>query len=98
MSRATVSEYMTAWLKAATKGNVIHFADSAYCFDDRLKLYCRVCKQQLDAPRPENSFTIDYGIQQFVKLHAHVGGHEDKPVPRPRVLLAPKELTGRKFR
>jgi hypothetical protein len=40
-----------------------------------MRLTCKVCQEQLIVPEPEGT-EVSYGVQEFVKIHAHVGGHE----------------------
>jgi hypothetical protein len=68
--------YVTQWLKTATK-------DRVYCvkamFQNRLQFVCGTCEQSLttttDAVKSDG--TVDYSLQEFVKIHAHKGGHND---------------------
>lgn len=62
--------YITQWLETATKGTVV---PEFSLFNNRMRLRCLKCKQTLTVIRPEGT-TIDYGIQQFVTLHAHKVG------------------------
>jgi hypothetical protein len=71
--------YVTQWLETATKGRV-------YCvkamFQNRLQFVCSTCDQSLttttDAVKSDG--TVDYGLQEFVKIHAHEGGHKDATI------------------
>jgi hypothetical protein len=86
--------YITQWLKTATKGNVVsHKAFLA----NRLQFICHVCMQSLttatDAVKSDG--TVDYSLQEFVKIHAHTGGHKDEikyvgglPDPLPTAVTA----------
>ena len=72
----SIHAYLEQLLKTATGGNVtvayaLHVA--------RMQLSCRICGMTLTAPEPEGSSDLDYGVQKFIKLHAHAGGHGDKP-------------------
>ena len=72
----SIHAYLEQLLKTATGGNVtvayaLHVA--------RMQLSCRICGMTLTAPEPEGSSDLDYGVQEFIKLHAHAGGHGDKP-------------------
>jgi len=68
--------YIDQWLKTATKGNVV---SKAAWFQDRLQFRCTKCDMSLttstDAVKADG--TVDYGLQEFVKIHSHVGGHND---------------------
>jgi hypothetical protein len=85
MSQAAVQLYMTKWLKDSTGGKVV---GEFSLFNSRMRLRCTECDLTLTAPEPTGT-TIDYGVQEFVKLHSHVGGHQTgvfsftdgKPVP-----------------
>lgn len=69
-SYAVMEQYINQWLHTATLGKVVsHFAWGT----NRMQLKCNVCEQQLTAKVPESSDQIDYGVQQFVKTHAHKG-------------------------
>lgn len=64
--------YLEQWVETATKGKVeIEWA----WFVKRMMLACTVCKQTLTAPIPEDVNTLDYSVQEFVKIHAHTGAH-----------------------
>jgi len=62
--------YMTQWLLTATKGTVTGEFSLRH---NRMRLRCLKCGQTLTCPTPEGT-TIDYGVQEFVKLHAHKAG------------------------
>src|SRR5713226_1273145 len=67
--------YFDQLLKTATKGNVV----AVYAIhQSRMRLECSVCESQLTVSEPEGT-ELDYGVQEFIKIHAHVGGHKDKP-------------------
>ncbi len=67
------SAYIHQYLLTATKGNVVcYFA----VLTNRAQFKCVVCEMTLTTNRP-NGTEIDYQIQEFVKIHAHVGGHKD---------------------
>lgn len=67
MSSANVKIYMETLAKTATNGNVVvTFAWLA----QRMELYCQKCRQTLTAPSPTDE-TIDYAVQEFLKLHLH---------------------------
>jgi len=72
--------YITKWLETATKGNV--FCVKAM-FTNRLQFVCSTCSLVLttstDAVKADG--TVDYSLQEFVKIHAHVGGHKDSVKP-----------------
>ena len=64
--------YLEQWVETATKGKVeIEWA----WFAKRMMLACTVCKQTLTAPIPEDVNTLDYSVQEFVKIHSHSGAH-----------------------
>lgn len=70
-----VHAYLEQYVKTATNGKVkidyaLHVA--------RMRLACETCGMTLTAAEPTGT-DVDYGVQEFVKLHAHVGGHKDKP-------------------
>lgn len=65
-------EYLTQLCKVATKGNVT--VEESW-FTARLKFQCHKCFQTLTTNFPEASNEIDYQIQEFIKIHAHTGGH-----------------------
>lgn len=68
----SIEDYMLQYLQTATKGNVrVTFA----FITNRMHLHCDKCHVGLTVPRPENSHTIDYSVQEYVKIHAHVGGY-----------------------
>lgn len=63
--------YITQWLETATGGNVkVEFALIA----DRVRFKCLKCGLTHTAPAIKDSTCIDFGIQEFVKLHAHKTG------------------------
>lgn len=66
--------YMEQWLKTATKGNV-RFTMAFLA--NRMHLHCDVCNVGLTCEKPVDANTIDYAVQEYVKLHAHTGGHGD---------------------
>lgn len=67
LAEAMVQSYMEAFCKTATNGNVtVNFA----WFANRMELFCNKCKQTLTAAKPEDT-TVDYAVQEFVKLHLH---------------------------
>jgi hypothetical protein len=69
----SVHAYLEQFVKIATKGKVrIEYALHV----QRMRLECTVCGMTLTAAEPEGT-TVDYGVQEFVKLHAHTGGHKD---------------------
>jgi hypothetical protein len=75
---SSVDAYVEQWLKIATKGNVVsHRA----LYQDRIQFKCLTCEQTLtvttDAIQMDG--TVAYCLQQFINIHAHVGGHEPKP-------------------
>lgn len=65
-----IHQYITQWLDAATKGKVV--AEFAAMVPDRVRLHCKECGLSLTANVPDPQ-TIDFGIQEFVRLHAHNG-------------------------
>lgn len=69
--------YITQWLETATGKNVLC---QKAMMQDRLMFMCTLCCQSLttttDAVKTDG--TVDYGLQEFVKIHAHKGGHNDK--------------------
>lgn len=84
--------YIRQLLKTATKGNVtVEYALHV----DRMKLMCSVCDSQLTTAEPEGT-NLDYGIQEFIKIHAHVGGHKDKPIYDPEATATPVTLDFKK--
>lgn len=70
-----VEAYMEQWLQTATKGNVRF---TMAFLTDRMHLHCDKCHVGMTCPKPKDSTEIDYAIQEYVKLHAHTGGHNDK--------------------
>lgn len=72
----SIHAYLEQLLKTATKGNVtVEYALHV----SRMRLACKVCDMQLTTREPEGT-ELDYAVQEFVKIHAHVGGHKDAPV------------------
>lgn len=72
---STVDTYLTAWLHTATKGNVKYYRA---LYADRYHFDCHVCQASLTVPSAGVDIVkngIDYTLQQFVQIHAHVGGH-----------------------
>ena len=69
-----IDAYMEQWLKTATKGNVRFTMAS---LTNRMNLHCDVCNVGLTCEKPVDANTIDYAVQEYVKLHAHIGGHGD---------------------
>ena len=70
-----IDAYMEQWLKTATKGNV-HFTMAF--LTNRMHLHCDVCNIGLTCEKPVNAQTIDFAVQEYVKLHAHKGGFGDE--------------------
>lgn len=69
----TIESYMHQWLKTASGGRVkVIFATQT----DRMTLYCDKCDQSLTAQIPATPYMSDFGVQQFVKLHAHNGTYD----------------------
>lgn len=67
LAETNVQLYMEGLCKVATKGNVVvHFA----WFANRMELVCTKCQQTLTAAKPEDT-TVDYAVQEFLKLHLH---------------------------
>jgi hypothetical protein len=68
--------YITKWLEVATGKNV---TCQKARLQDRLMFGCMRCGQSLttktDAVKTDG--TVDYSLQEFVKIHAHKGGHND---------------------
>ena len=66
--------YTDQWLKVATNGNVVC---KAAWYQNRVQFSCLRCDQSLttttDAVKSDD--TVDYSLQEFVKIHAHTGGH-----------------------
>ncbi len=107
MATLKMETYLNQFVETATKGNV----DVEYAhLQHRMRLYCGVCKTQLTLAMPIHH-EVDYGLQEFVKIHAHIGGHNDPvkavapmPITPSPVTLdfkkVPKTLktTGRRFR
>lgn len=69
-----IDAYMEQWLKTATKGNVRF---TMAFLTNRMHLHCDVCNVGLTCEKPVDANTIDYAVQEYVKLHAHTGGHGD---------------------
>jgi len=70
-----IDAYMEQWLKTATKGNVRF---TMAFLTNRMHLHCDVCNIGLTYEKPIDANTIDYAVQEYVKLHAHTGGHGDE--------------------
>jgi hypothetical protein len=70
-----IDAYMEQWLKTATKGNVRF---TMAFLTNRMHLHCDKCNVGMTCEKPADSTTIDYAVQEYVKLHAHVGGYNDK--------------------
>jgi hypothetical protein len=68
MSWQNTQTWFCHYVKVATQNNVL--VDWAI-LTDRVQLTCEKCGLQLTAPKPKDE-TVDYGVQEFVKLHAHV--------------------------
>jgi hypothetical protein len=85
------TSYINQWLLTATKGKVT--AETSW-FQDRLKFSCHDCGLTLttstDAVKADG--TVDYGLQEFVKLHAHVGGHKSETLTAYENILKIAEL------
>lgn len=69
-----IKTYLNQWVKTATDDKVS--IDYAW-FQPRMTLVCGECDQQLTAPLPKDSTTIDFSVQEFVKIHAHKGDPVD---------------------
>lgn len=67
-----VREYIDQYVKTATKGKVVV---EHSLFQNRMKLWCKECDQSLTVPHPKSADEVDYGMQEFIKLHAHTGNH-----------------------
>lgn len=73
----SIHAYLEQLLKTATKGNVtVEYALHV----SRMRLACKVCDMQLTTREPEGT-ELDYSVQEFIKIHAHVGGHKDVKSP-----------------
>ena len=71
---SSVHAYLEQYVKTATGGKVkIEYALAV----NRMRLTCSVCGLSLTAAEPQVANEIDYGVQQFVDIHAHRGGHKD---------------------
>lgn len=68
----TLLTYLTQLCETATKGNVT--VEESW-LTLRLKFHCHKCFQTLTTKVPDSANEIDYQIQEFVKIHAHTGGH-----------------------
>jgi hypothetical protein len=69
--KRSLHPYLEQLLKTATKGNVeVEYS----VYENRMRLRCKVCFLSLTAPEMTTSNELDYGVQEFIKLHAHVGG------------------------
>lgn len=78
--------YIEQWLKTATKGNVtVEYSLNVA----RMRLHCNKCDITLTVREPEDE-CYDYSTQEFVKIHAHTGGHNNPPI---KVALQPVPLT-----
>ena len=88
---ASLSEYMSQYLKVATDGNVY----SEYAsHQDRMRLHCRVCTQTLTLGVPENAEKMDWAMQEFVKLHRHVIDSPEGKIPSTKAgWIAPAPVT-----
>ena len=65
--------YINQWLKTATDGNVVY--ERAFA-TDRAMFFCKKCNQTLILPGTGVEGTkVDYALQEFVKIHSHLGGH-----------------------
>ena len=74
-SAPNVREYIEQLVKVAGKGNItVDFALHV----DRMQLHCKSCDVTMTNHVPERSDKIDYSIQNFITLHGHNGGHNDK--------------------
>ena len=70
-----IHAYLEQYVKTATKGKVeVEWALHV----SRMRLVCNECCMTLTCSEPTGT-TVDYGVQEFVKLHAHTGGHKDTP-------------------
>lgn len=75
MASSNPQTYMTQWLATATNGTV---TGEFSLMHQRMRLKCWKCHATLTVPEPTDSTTVDYGVQEFVKLHSHKGGHGDE--------------------
>lgn len=67
-----IQTYYQQLVETATKGKVtIEFAWHI----KRMQLYCTECEVTLTTNEPEGVTTVDYSVGEFIKLHAHTGGH-----------------------
>jgi hypothetical protein len=67
--------YFDTWIKTAGNGNII--AEYAFAVD-RMCLACKACKVTLTCAQPPDAETIDFSVQEFVKLHRHDGKYESE--------------------
>ncbi len=82
VTKTSAKVYFDQFLATATKGNVT----AEYAFlQNRMALCCKVCDQRLTSKVLEGT-EIDYSIQEFIKIHAHVGGHNDEPKLAPEII------------
>lgn len=65
-----IDAYMEQWLKTATKGNVRF---TMAFLTNRMHLHCDVCNVGMTCSKPVDDQTIDFAVQEYIKLHAHTG-------------------------
>jgi len=75
MSLGGIEAYMEQWLDTATKGNVRF---TMAFLTNRMHLHCDVCNIGMTCEKPVDAQTIDFAVQEYVKLHAHKGGFGDE--------------------
>lgn len=68
------SIYLDQLVKTATNGNV----SVGYALHvNRMQLHCKVCDMTLTAAMLDAAAEMDYSVGEWIKIHAHTGGHKD---------------------
>ena len=66
----TQRTYLEQWLKTAGRGNLeLEYATQ----EPRMRIHCN-CGATYTCPIPEDETNVDWGIQEFVRTHAHITG------------------------
>ncbi len=85
--QTAIEEYVRQWLQTAGSFSVEFswgFVADPFA---RMRVRCKKCHQTLTCNIPEDSFKMDWAMQQFVKIHAH----EVLQMPTP--ITAPTPMT-----
>ena len=89
---ANLKLYLDQWLSIAGNGNLEY---QCAAVADRVMFICTLCEGQYTVPSGGlDASTVDYGVQEFVRLHRHDGKWGDVVSPVTQTsTVAPLPLT-----